>query len=137
MSPKIWANGDLVADVIDDTGRHTMLDGSPLDIDTNQIEATRNKQVIIVTSDQLGGRREIGLTLEGVGRSWDPKRGDGREPTLEVLLRDRPIRVKYSPHLGWEYEGDVYGNSAEPARRILGPEVTRLNPRWMRSPERG
>ena len=135
MSPKIWANGNLVANIIsDDTGRREMLDGSPVDINTDQIEATRDKQIIIVTSDQLGGRRVIGLTQEGRGSSSDPKRGDGLEPELHVLLSDSPIRISYRDQV-WH----------ERPRTLAGPndggwyeehKRTYLNPRWIRGRER-
>ena len=135
MSPKIWRNGDLIADVIDETGTHEMLDGKPIYINVDGIDAQKRKQLIIIEAEELGGRREFGLTLEGIGKSWDLKRGDGKQPELGIVLNDRPIRVTYSASLGWEDDGDVYSlEPLPPPRRAL--RETRLNPRWIRNPER-
>lgn len=95
MSPEIRRNGELVANIPDETGLYQAIDGSPLWLDTSGIEAENRRQVLIIEGLAVGGQRVLGLTQEGIGRSDDPKRGDRKEPSLEVKLNDRPIRVSY------------------------------------------
>lgn len=116
MSPEIRKDGKLVADVPDETGLYRMLDGRPLYVDLNGIEARNRKQVLVLGGVAVGGRRLIGLTQAGKGSSSKTnKGGDGKSPTLEVTLHDRPIRISYSP----------YKWSSEDKR-------TYYNPRWIR-----
>ncbi|MBI4036356.1 hypothetical protein HY386_00565 [Candidatus Daviesbacteria bacterium] len=131
MSPEIRINGQLVADVPDETGPYHMLDGSPLYVDVSGIEARQNRQILVVESPAVGGRRVIGLTQEGKGATDKLRKGgDGKQPILAVTLCERPIRISY-----WD---KVY---VERARTLGGPneggyyqEVKRTyhNPRWMR-----
>src|SRR3989344_6602724 len=100
MSPEIRINGKLVADVPDETGWHQALDGTPLHVDVDLIDACRKRQVINLTGSSVGGSRIVGLTLEGKGSSNKTRKGgDGKEPTLEVALHYRPVRVSYSPRI--------------------------------------
>lgn len=127
MSPEIEIDGQLVADVPDETGLHQMLDGSPLHVDVSGIEATNSRQVIILEGPAIGGRRVVGLTQEGKGNSNNSKKGgDGEHPTLKVTLRDRPIRVSYNQRV------EVDSVSLAPPResRIIWRRITHHNPRW-------
>ena len=136
MSPKIWANGDLVAeDPSDETGMCKMLDGSPLYVNSDGIEASNQHQEIIIEAEQLGGRRTIGLTQEGIGRSSDLKRGDGKEPEILILLNDRPIRISYRDQV-WVERGKTMGDPRGGGYYVESKR-TYLNPRWIRNRERG
>ncbi len=94
MSPEIRMNGELIADVPDDYGYYPTLDGnSHVLVDSRQIDANKTKQILILGGSAIGERRIIGLTNEGKGSSSNTKRGgDGKEPILDVILRDRPIK---------------------------------------------
>ncbi|MDO8638869.1 MAG: hypothetical protein Q7R43_04805 [Candidatus Daviesbacteria bacterium] len=121
MSPEIRIDGKLVADVPDETGLYRMLDGRPLYVDVSGIEARNSKQVLILGGVAVGGRRLIGLTQEGKGSSSKTnKGGDGKSPTLEITLHDRPIRISYSTNK-WDWRD----------RRSY------YNPKWTRSNGRG
>ncbi|GEM_PF-2726107 len=134
MSPRIWRDGDLVADVVDETGMHEMLDGSPLYVNVDGIGAYNDWQPIIVEAKQLGGRRTVGLTQEGKGRSSDPKRGDGMEPEVHVLLNDRPIRISYRDQVWVERTATLA--SPRPGGYYIESKRTYHNPRWIRGRER-
>lgn len=129
MSPEIRVNGQLVADVPDETGLYKALDGSPLYVDVARIEARSAKQRLLIEGRSVGGSRVIGLTQEGKGSTDKVKKGgDGREPSVSATLHDRPVRISYrdriwhaSRSLGWP-RGGYY----ESAKR------TYYNPRWMR-----
>lgn len=133
MSPEIRADGKLVADVPDETGDYLMLDGSPLHIDVDMLDAYQEKQLILLNGPAIGGKRIVGLTLEGRGNSGNTKKGgDGKEPSLDVTLHDRPIRVTYSPRIkGTERlvetsQGITLVGYARMSRNTL------RNPRWTR-----
>lgn len=81
MAPEISIDGQLVADVPDETGLHQALDGSPLYVDVSGIEARNNIQLLILEGLSVGGRRIIRLTQEGKGNTDHPKRGDGKQPS--------------------------------------------------------
>lgn len=120
MSPEIYIDNKLVADVPDETGLHQALDGSPLYVDVNGIDANSGRQILKIEGPAIGGKRIVGLTLEGKGNSNNSKKGgDGKSPTLEVILHERPIRITYKPlkYLGWNYQNH---------------EGTYYNPRWIR-----
>ena len=123
MSPEIRRDGILVADVPDVTGLHQMLDGSPLYVDVSGIDAHQKSQRLILEGPAIGGRRIIGLTLEGLGDTAKRKRnGDQKEPRLEVSLKERPIRVTYSAQEGYRQGEYRYG-----------PRESQYNPKWMRT----
>lgn len=127
MSPEIRKNGLLIADVPDENGLYQALDGSPLWVDLHGIDAGKRKQEVILEGPAIGGLRIVGLTLEGKGNSRNTKKGgDGKEPTLDVTLHYRPIRVTYSPIESRIV--DVYNWSVVD----YGDRVTRHNPRWIR-----
>lgn len=137
MSPKIWVGENLVADVIDQTGWHQTLDEKPLYVNVDLIDASKQQQRIILESERIGGIRIIGLNQEGRGNSKS-RRGDKKHPPIRVELQERPIRVTYSPVIGIETP-DVYSmlwGGLEPTP-IRGPRETLMNPRWVRSKERG
>lgn len=121
MSPEIRRDGQLIASVPDETGWYLTLTGKLLHVSTDGIDAHAKRQKIILESEEIGGRRELGLTHEGVGNS-SKRRGDKKSPELDVRLLDRPIRVTYS-----ERYTDVYA-----ARVDRGERQTRYNPRWVR-----
>ncbi len=128
MSPEIRKDGTLVANIPDETGLHYALDGSPLWIDVNGIEASNRRQTIVLDGLTVGGMRIVGLTQEGKGNSNNSKKGgDGKSPTLEVTLHERPIRVTYSR---WVRAGS---NLADPGRcSYYEDRRTYHNPRWIR-----
>lgn len=129
MSPEIRINGKLVADVPDETGLHQMLDGSPLYVDVNGIEARNDKQIMILEGPNIGGRRIVGLTQEGKGSTANPKKGgDRKDPPLEVMLHGRPIRVSYHDRKWVPHRtlGDPRGGGYMDSKR------TYYNPRWIR-----
>lgn len=127
MSPEIRIDGQLVANVPDTTGSYQALDGSSLRVDSNGIEARNDQQVLILEGLVVGGLRIVGLTQEGKGCSSDRKRGDGKQPSLEVLLHDRPIRVSYTRY----EERDRY-SFVPPHTYRDWSKRTYYNPRWMR-----
>lgn len=96
MSPEIRIGTKTVINVPDQTGMYETPAGEPLYVNTDLIEASNQTQEIILRSDVLGGVRVLGLTQQGIGRSDDPKRGDGKLPKVSVKLHDRPIRVSYT-----------------------------------------
>lgn len=121
MSPEIRINGELVASVPDETGIHQKLDGKPLYVNVDGIDSYARRQRIILEAEEIGGRRELGLTLEGVGNSNDRRRGDKKSPEISVRLLNRPIRVTYSKLIS-----DIYGGLWR------GPRETHRNPRWVK-----
>lgn len=132
MSPQIRINGELVADVPDETGLYQALDGNTLWIDLSGIEARNSRQTVILEGSTIGGQRIVGLTHEGKGNSSDRKRGDDKEPTLEVILQDRPIRVSYQDKY-WSEPASKWGMWG---KGRLGhweyPRRTYHNPKWIR-----
>lgn len=132
MSPEIRNNGKLIADVPDNTGWYRALDGTLLNVDLDLIDVHKKTQIIKITGSSVGGLRVVGLTLEGKGNSDNSRKGgDGKEPTLEVTLRDRPIRVTYAPRVGdpipvvTPYGGLYIGY-------MKGEKRTLHNPRWVK-----
>lgn len=103
MSPEIKINDLLIADVPDETGWHRALNGSPLYVGVDGINVekdSKDHQIMILGSRMFGRERAIGLKLNGKGSSEDTKRGgDGKEPAIQVVLKERPIRRgKYHNH---------------------------------------
>ncbi len=122
MSPEIKVNGEIIADVPDETGIYLARDLTPLYVDVDQIDARKERQVVKVVGSRVKGVRLVGLTLDGKGSSANTKKGgDGRESLIEVTLHDRPIRVTYTPVVDQDYNIGRYGE-----------RVTRYNPRWVR-----
>lgn len=136
MSPKIWANKKLIADVPDETGWHQTLEGSPLYVNVDLIDANKQQQRLILEANRIGGLRVIGLTLEGKGNSMNHRRGDGKTPPISVELNEKPIRVTHGTTLGWEGSDDIYMTGRGDYGPIPGPRQTDMNPRWVRNPER-
>lgn len=129
MSPEIKIYGQVVANVPDETGLYQMVDGSPLQVDVTNIEARNNKQVLLLEGPAIGGKRVIGLTQEGKGGTSNTKKGgDGKQPSIEVTLNDRPIRVSYSRQVRPDYS-----SLATPRRSSYYEDKrTHYNPRWVR-----
>lgn len=127
MSPQIRINGELIADVPDETGLYQAIDNSPLWINLDGIEARNNRQTVILEGSAIGGQRVVGLTQEGKGVSSDRKRGDGKQPTLEVRLQDRPIRISYQDRRPVDYV-----SLAPPRSGYVWDKRTYHNPRWIR-----
>ena len=121
MSPDIRIDGRLIASVPDETGCYLTIDGKPLYVNVDGIDAYAKRQRIILEAEEIGGKRELGLTHEGIGNS-STRRGDKKSPELDVRLLDRPIRVTYS-----ERYTDVYAD-----RVWRGERRTRYNPRWIK-----
>lgn len=114
MSPEIRIGKKVIARVPDETGIHRTQDGSLIYVDVDGIDADAKTQRIVVAALEIGGRRDLVLTQEGIGNS-NNRRGDKKSPQIDVKLLDRPIRVSY--HLDQGY----------------GDRVTRRNPRWIRT----
>lgn len=128
MSPEITIYGQVIANVPDITGLYQMLDGSPLHVDVTNIEARNTKQVLLLEGPAIGGKRVIGLTQEGKGGTSNTKKGgDGKQPSIEVSLNDRPIRVSYSRHVRSDYS-----SLAAPRSSYYEDRRTHYNPRWVR-----
>jgi hypothetical protein len=127
MSPEIKINGKLIADVPDETGLHKALDSSPLYVNVDHLDAHGERQLLIVEGPAISGRRLVSLTQEGVGSS-DRKGGDKKEPRLDAILHDRPIRVTYSPRV-WPNDEHLTGGWGS---YYYEDRVTRHNPRWVR-----
>lgn len=131
MSPEIRINGRLVADVLNETGWYQALDGSSLYVDVNLIEAKGSRQLLRLDGLSVGGVRVVGLTQEGTGNSGNAKKGgDRREPTLEVSLHDRPIRISYRDRVWHERPRTLAGPNGGGYYREV--KRTYHNPRWMR-----
>lgn len=130
MSPEIRSNGKLIADVPDETGMYQALDGTPLRVDVSGIEASNSRQVILVEGSAVGETREIGLSQEGKGDTNNPKRkGDNQNPPLEILLRERPIRVTYGKLVWTDNRSLAYPNERALVRE---DRKTYKNPRWVK-----
>lgn len=128
MSPEIKIGKRTVINVPDETGMYETPKGKPLYVNTDLIGAENSKQRIIIVSDAVGGTRVLGLTHEGIGRSDDPIRGDGRSPLVEIRLHDRPIRAGYTRR-SWHNSrslGSPSGGYWEKYKEI------HMNPRWVR-----
>lgn len=122
LSPVISTGGRVVAIVPDETGIHRAHDGNLIYVDVDGIDADAKTQKIVVAGIEIGGRRDLVLTQEGIGNSND-RGGDKKSPEIDVELLDRPIRVTYSPLVRnkWGY----------PVGR--GPRATQRNPRWIKA----
>ncbi len=133
MSPEIRVNKNLIASVPDETGIYQTLSGKRLYVDVDGINANNRKQIVILEAEEIGGKRVVGLTLEGRGSSRNTRKGgDKKEPTLDVILHDRPIRVTYSPRArGTETLVKTAQGIAYVDYELMG-RVTRHNPRWTR-----
>ncbi len=132
MSPDIYVEGRLIASVPDKTGLHEALDGSPLYVDVDRLDADQKRQLLIVEGPVVDGRRTIGLTLEGKGSTNKLKKGgDGEEPVIDAVLHDRPIRVTYSPKIKGSERliGTLAGIIVGYDR---GAPRTLCNPKWVR-----
>ena len=128
MSPEIRIGTRTVIKVPDQTGMYETPKGKPLYVNTDLIDADSGHQKIILASDAIGGVRVLGLTHEGVGRSDDPLRGDGKSPLLEITLNDRPVRVGYT-RIRWHESrslGTPRGGYWTSYREL------HKNPRWVR-----
>ncbi len=131
MSPEVYKHGKLIADVPDDYGVYHALDGSPLLVDPKQIDASGEKQPLILEGPSVEGRRIVGLTLEGRGGTSSLKKGgDGQEPTIDALLKDRPIRVSYHDRVWVEHTRTLAGPNGGGYYRE--EKRTYYNPAWVR-----
>ena len=94
MSPEIRIGSKTIINVPDETALYETPSGKPLYVNTDLIDASTrsHKHKIVIVSDAVGGTRVLGLTHEGIGRSDDPKRGDGKLPIVSVKLHSIPIR---------------------------------------------
>jgi len=99
MSPEIRINNNVIARVPDETGVHKTLSGATIYVDVGQIDADAKRQIIILESDEIGGRKKLGLTHQGIGNSKDRKRGDGKDPEISVSLLNRPIRTTHNDRI--------------------------------------
>lgn len=128
MAPEIIANNNIIADVPDKTGIYNTLKGSTIYVNTDLIDADAKKQIIILESDEIGGRRKLGLTQQGIGNSNDRKRGDKKDPEVSVSLLDRPIRITYrrTEWVSSKSLGDPSGGQYKERKE------TYKNPRWTR-----
>ena len=132
MSPEIKRSGVVIADVPDETGWHEAKDGSPIYVNVDLIEANNNHQLVGLAGTSVGNigeLRTVGLTQEGIGTSANTKKGgDGKGPTLDVALHDRPIRVTYSRRVRRDNH-----SFAQPRHGTIYEErSTHYNPRWVR-----
>jgi len=132
MSPEIRIGKNVVAKVPDETGVHAMLDGTPVYVNVDAIEASNRKQQVIVETEALGGRRTVGLTQEGIGHSNDPKRGDGKQPEITVLLENRPIRISYTDRLWIQHSRRSLADVNVRGGYIKMSKRTYKNPRWVK-----
>ncbi len=131
MSPEIKKDGIIIANVPDKTGTYVTINGISLYVNTDQIDAHNNKQQIALDCAEIGGKRVIGLTQEGKGKSSDLKRGDGKLPEIDVVLNDRPIRVSYTRVQHERYRPHGWGLWGEPSRTIKTVrKETYRNPNW-------
>jgi hypothetical protein len=131
MSPEIRINEELVANVPDDYGAYIAIDGTSLLVDSRQLDARGEIQRLILEGPAVGGRRIVGLTLEGKGNSGNIKKGgDGQEPTLDVTLLNRPIRVSYWKKHWVERTNMPMGSPREGYYTEV--KSTYRNPRWSR-----
>ena len=95
MPPEIMIGDKLIARVPDETGTYQTLSGKGLYVNVDSVDANNKKQIVILDAEEIGGKRVLGLTHEGIGNSNDPKRGDQQLPTISIKLSDRPIRISY------------------------------------------
>ena len=128
MAPEIRRNNVLIASVPDETGTHKTLQGGTVYVNVDRIDADSRKQIIILESDEIGGKRVLGLTQKGIGASNDPKRGDQLSPSITVSLLDKPIRVSYKRH-EWAHSKSLGHPSGGRYREY---KETHKNPRWIK-----
>ncbi len=130
MSPEIKVNGEIVAVVPDDYGVYTDRNGKSLLVDSRQLDARGEIQRLILEGPGVGGRRVVGLTLEGKGNSANLKKGgDGQDPILDVILCDRPIRLTTTERVLHERPRTLAGPNGDYYVKVRS---TYRNPRWMR-----
>ncbi len=127
MSPEIRVNNNLIANIPDETGTYKTFEGNIIYVNIDQIDADAKKQIIVLESNEIGGRRVLGLTHQGIGNSRDRKRGDKKDPEISVSLLSKPIRVTFSKRIICDPTYDPLGLYD---RR--GPSQTVRNPRWIR-----
>lgn len=128
MSPEIRIQDKLIAKVPDETGIYQTLGGERLYVNVNGINASNKKQIVILEAEEIGGKRMLGLTHEGIGSSNDPKRGDQRSPIISISLLDKPIRISYKRRewISSKSLGDPRGGQYREYKE------TYKNPRWTR-----
>ena len=123
MCPEIRINGKPIADVPDETGWHQALDGSPLYVNVDRIEASNGRQILGLEGFSVGGQRIVGLTQEGKGNSDNLKKGgDKKEPVLDVSLHHSPIRRTYTAT-----EWNPSRSLSEPGSRGYSRDVRRTD----------
>jgi hypothetical protein len=130
MSPEIIVNNNLIANVPDETGTYKTLNGGTIRVNVDQIDADAKKQIITLESDEIGGKRVLGLTHQGIGDSMDRKRGDKKDPEVSVSLLNKPIRVTHNDRIDCNYDQRNEWSTEE------GPfhweRRTVKNPYWIR-----
>lgn len=130
MSPEIKIGEDVIASVIDETGMHQTVNGNPLYVNVDGIDAYNDWQTLILECEEIGGRRVIGLTQEGLGDSADRKRGDGKTPHITVALLDHPIRISYRDKI-WHKHTRTLAGPNDGGYYVYSKRTYR-NPRWMK-----
>lgn len=133
MSPEIYIGKKLIASTPDTTGLHQMLDGRSLYVDVSGIDADAEVQKILLEAEEIGGRRELQLTHEGILESSNSRRGDGKRPEISVKLlpEDRPIRVS-SKRKVWKDRPKTLAGPNDGGYYVKIHVVRYQNPRWIR-----
>lgn len=128
MSPEIRIDNKLIASVPDITGTYKTVNGQQLYVNVDGIHADNKVQIIILEGQEIGGKRVLGLTQEGIGKSDDLKRGDQHSPVISIMLLDKPIRISYKRRewVSSKSLGDPRGGQYREYKE------TYKNPRWTR-----
>lgn len=133
MAPDIYVYGKKIAEVPDDTGTYPTLNGGTIYVNTDQIDADAKKQIITLESDEIGGKRVLGLTQQGIGNSKDRKRGDKKDPEISVSLLNKPIRVSYNKTVSDRtYSNCNFDYGVGDKRASHEERMTLKNPRWIK-----
>ena len=133
MAPEIWIGKNLIASVLDKTGMHKTVNGKPLYVNVDRINADWDRQKIILEADEIGGRREIGLTKKGKGVSSDRKLGDGKLPEIVVRLDSRPIRDSYRDNYVLVVREESLGDAGYKGYYNTSRKRTYRNPYWIKN----
>jgi hypothetical protein len=130
MSPEIRVNNNLIANVPDKTGTYKTSNGGTMNVNVDQIDADAKKQIITLESDEIGGKRVLGLTHQGIGNSMDRKRGDKKDPEISVSLLNKPVRITHNDRVIDIAGGGPYDEGREDICHTERRTVK--NPYWTR-----
>jgi len=136
MSPEIRINGELIADLPDETGHYQTPVGE-LYCNIDGIGQGEEAQEIILQGQRLNGKQgrktETGLRKVQLSRKGTGSQQLSPTETLEVSLRNQPISKDHKiGTMWWGKQGTCFTSP----RKELPIYVTRYHPRWRKGSEK-